>query len=72
MWRLMTKIWIREVYEKNGFHQSLLESFIRILRNHREKNVKESMNTNFAEFSSFETKSEMPKNLYINLKTKRK
>mmetsp|Transcript_28526 Transcript_28526/g.25401 ORF Transcript_28526/g.25401 Transcript_28526/m.25401 type:complete len:154 (-) Transcript_28526:1335-1796(-) len=71
MWRMMTKIWMKEIYEKNGLHYTLNQSFIRILRNHREKNVKESMNTNFGELN-FETKTEMPKNLYINLKTKRK
>jgi len=65
MWRFMTKIWMREVFEKADLGICLNESFLRILNNHREKNVKESMNNNF-DGLNLEMKLEMPKTLYIN------
>ncbi len=73
MWRLLTKIWIREVYEKCNLNFSLNESFLRILGNHREQNVKECLNANFSNLKLEDNKcSELPKCLYVNLKTKNK
>jgi len=73
MWRLLTKIWMREVYEKSNLNFSLNESFLRILGNHREKNVKDCLNASFSNLNFEECKSgELPKCLYVNLKTKNK
>lgn len=73
IWRLMTKLWIREVYEKSNLSFNLNESFLRILYNHRDQNIKESLNANFSNLHLDHNKSEeLPKCLYVNLKTKYK
>lgn len=75
IWRLMTKIWMKEVFERSNLNFSLNESFLRILGNHREKNVKESLNGNFTNLKKLEENTsddELPKSLYVNLKTKNK
>jgi len=73
IWRLMTKLWIREVYEKSNLSFNLNESFLRILYNHRDKNIKESLNANFSNLHLEQNNNEeLPKCLYVNLKTKYK
>jgi hypothetical protein len=72
IWRLMTKLWIREVYEKSNLSFNLNESFLRILYNHRDKNIKESLNANFSNLNLEHNNEELPKCLYVNLKTKYK
>lgn len=42
----MTKIWMKEVFERSNLNQSLTESFLRILNNHRDKNVRTALNNN--------------------------
>jgi hypothetical protein len=65
IWRLMTKIWMKEILEKTNLGLALNDAFLRILNNHREKNVKESMNNNFKELNLDEG-TVLPKELYIN------
>ena len=66
----MSKIWMREVYEKENINLILNESFLRVLANHREKNLKASLNANFCTLNFEENKSEeLPKCLYVSLKT---
>lgn len=73
MWRLMTKIWIREVFEKSDLDRSLCDSFLRILTNYRERNVKESLNGTLSKLPvEVDSNEELPKCLYIGLKTKNK
>lgn len=75
MWRLMTKIWMKEVFERSNFKLILNESFLRVLSNHREKNLKQAANNNFINLSfneASEKYGELPKNLYVGLKIKRK
>jgi hypothetical protein len=72
IWRLASKIWMKEIHEKSNLNLSLNESFLRILGNHREKNIKDSLNNNFNGLNLDDSKIEMPKCLYINLNTKRK
>jgi len=64
IWRLMTKIWIQEVYEKSNLSQNLNESFLKILNCHRETNVKEIFNNNSIQ------NEELPKSLFIDLSLK--
>jgi len=73
IWRLMTKIWMREVYEKAGISQNLNVAFLQILSNVREKNIKDSLGENQMNIEFPELKTEkIPKCLYINLQTKEK
>ena len=67
IWRLMTKVWINEVYEKSNLSQNLNESFLKILNCHRETNVREIFNNN----SNYSTQNEeLPKSLFIDLTLK--
>lgn len=73
IWRLMTKIWMKEVYEKAGISQNLNVAFLQILSNVREKNIKDSLGENQMNIEFPELKTEkIPKCLYINLQTKEK
>ena len=70
------KTWYREVYQKPPLAERLKESFLRILSSHREKNVKDSVNSNFMPkvneqrtLDNIES-SEIPKMLYLTLNTK--
>jgi hypothetical protein len=70
IWRLMVKIWFREVYEKPHFSQALQDAFLTILANHREKNVKGTLTTNLVEEfapKNIKTLYDMPKSLYLSL-----
>lgn len=71
IWRLMTKIWMKEVFERANMSQSLTESFMRVISNVRENNVKNSLNNNSYQNNMNEFK-EIPKCLYINYNTKKK
>jgi len=66
MWRLMTKVWMSEVYEKSNLNQNLNESFLKILNCHREINVREIFNNNNSLSTNDET-NELPKSLFIDL-----
>ena len=68
----MTKIWMKEVYERGDLGTLMTESFLRILGNHRERAIKESMNKAFHGFNLDESKTEMPKSLYVSLNMRRK
>lgn len=68
----MTKIWMKEVYDKGDLNTLLDESFLRVLSNHREQGIKETMNKSFTGFSLDESRIEMPKSLYISLNTRKK
>jgi hypothetical protein len=76
IWRFMTKVWMEQVYEKNYLSNCLNETFVRVLANHREKNVKESVNNNFSADDLFIQEEnqieQLPKNLFLSLKTKAK
>jgi len=68
----MTKIWMKEVFERSNLNQSLTESFLRILNNHRDKNVRTALNNNHFNDKSLEDNKEIPKCLYISLNIKKK
>jgi len=72
IWRLMVKIWFKEVFEKTQFSSALHEAFLSILENHREKNVKEALQTNFDDLNLEDLKIgiDMPKSLFLSLNTK--
>ena len=72
IWRLMTKIWLKEVFEKANFKLILNESFLRVLSNHREKNIKQALNNNFININLSEKYSELPKKLFVGLNIRRK
>jgi len=74
IWRMMTKIWMKEIFEKDNFKLVLNESFLRVLSNHREKNIKQALNNNSINmhFNDIGKYSELPKCLYVGLKVKRK
>lgn len=75
IWRMMTKIWMKEIFEKDNFKLVLNESFLRVLSNHREKNIKQALNHNSINMSfnnNISKYSELPKCLYVGLKVKRK
>lgn len=69
----MTKIWIKEVYERAGLSQNLNAAFLQILANHREKIIKSALGENKMnlEFCSL-NHNKLPKCLYVNLQTKEK
>jgi hypothetical protein len=69
MWRLMTKVWMSEVYEKSNLNQNLNESFLKILNCHREINVREIFNNNNS-LSTNDDTNELPKSLFIDLNLK--
>jgi hypothetical protein len=72
IWRLMTKIWMKEVYEKSNLNRILIESFLKILSNYRESYMKETFNNSFSKVNIDEEEvSELPKSLYIGLKVMR-
>jgi len=69
IWRLMTKIWINEVYGNQKLKQSLNAAFQQILINHRDKNVKKIIcNEQILEFSDINDPT-IPRCLYINFQT---
>ena len=69
IWRLMTKIWINEVYGNQKLKQSLNTAFQQILINHRDKNIKKIIcNDQILEFSDIHDPT-IPKCLYINFQT---
>ena len=72
IWRLMTKIWINEVYENQKLKSCLNTAFQQVLKNHRDKNVKQIIcHDQIFEFSS-DTQNPtttLPKCLYINFQT---
>lgn len=70
--RLMTKIWIKQVYEKAGLNQYLNEAFLQILVNYREKNLQKALgDTNSTlHMEDEENSNDLPKCLYVNLQTK--
>jgi hypothetical protein len=73
IWRLMTRIWMKTVYEKAGLNQSLHEAFLQILGNYREKNIKRTLHDNSLKFEMNNLcNNELPKCLFINLQTKEK
>lgn len=73
IWRFMTKIWMKEVYEKSNLSLCLNESFLKIFNNHREANVKKSFNNNFCTVNNNEgIISELPKGLYVDLNMREK
>lgn len=73
IWRLMTKIWMKEVYEKSNLNLCLNESFIKLFNNHREINVKKTFNNNFSTVNMNEENiTELPKSLYVDLTMKEK
>jgi hypothetical protein len=73
IWRLMTKIWMREVYEKSNLGMCLNESFLKLFNCHREINVKKSFNSNFSNTGmNEEIITELPKSLYVDLTMKEK
>jgi len=73
IWRLMTKIWMREVYEKSNLNLCLNESFLKLFSNHREMNVKKTFNNNFSTTNmNEEIITELPKSLYVDLNMKEK
>lgn len=74
VWRLMTKIWMAQVFEKANFKLTLNESFLRVLSNHREKNIKHALNSSFENFNLDHTDkySDLPKSLYVGLRVKGK
>jgi len=66
IWRLMTKIWINQVYENQKVKSSLNAAFQQVLLNHRDKNVKQIIcNDQIFEFSDIQDPT-IPKCLYIN------
>jgi len=66
IWRLMTKIWINQVYENQKVKSSLNTAFQQVLLNHRDKNVKQIIcNDQIFEFSDIQDPT-IPKCLYIN------
>lgn len=72
IWRLMVKIWMREVYEKSNLNRILIDSFLKILSNYRESYMKETFNNSFSKVNIDEEEvSELPKSLYIGLKVMR-
>jgi hypothetical protein len=73
IWRLMTRIWMKKIYEKDGLSQNLQTAFLNILSNYREKNIKKILSDNSVKFEMNNLcNNELPKCLYINLKTKEK
>ncbi len=70
IWRLMTKIWINEVYGNQKLKESLNAAFQQTLLNHRDKNVKRIIcNDQILEFSQEIRDPTIPKCLYINFQT---
>ena len=72
IWRMMTKIWLKEVFEKSNFKLILNESFLRVLSNHREKNIKQALNNNFVNINLADKYIELPKKLYVGLNINKK
>ena len=73
VWRLMTKIWIKEVYEKLSLGRNLNEAFLETLSHLRENNVKEAFNQCLLSTHQSEHEvTELPKNLYVSLETRKK
>ena len=74
VWRLMTKIWINEVYEKMGLDKSLNASFLQVLDNYRAKNIlkmdctKNNCNLDLENSQN----GGLPQHLYVCLQTKEK
>jgi hypothetical protein len=65
IWRMMCKIWMKEVIQTDGFGLSLIESFLRIINNFRESNIKPRSTNDFH-------KKELPKALINKLFTRYK
>lgn len=69
----MTKIWMREVYEKSNLNLSLSESFLKILSNYREKQIREAFSCCLQRMDMMndENMTELPKSVYVNLNLKK-
>lgn len=65
IWRMMTRIWIKEVYEKAGLNHNLHTSFVKILTHLREENIIKAL-----EEANLTNNANLPKSLYVSLQTK--
>lgn len=65
IWRMMTRIWIKEVYEKTGLNHNLHTSFVKILTRLREENISKAL-----EETNLANNANLPKSLYVSLQTK--
>lgn len=68
------KTWLREVYGKCHLGDALIQSFLRIMNNHRERILKFAADSNFSNIEDqidTEFGLEMPKELFVSLNTKK-
>lgn len=73
LWRLMTKIWLREVYDKCGLGNTLSEAFLKILHSFREGNINETFRNSATLANNGDgSPTGLPKSLFVSLRIKRK